>query len=242
MWMILRLQKKFSFADIIFLILSLLGILSLRFYIFYMIALAAVGAFLIGMTDSQKSIFRRLIVLILLGIGLTYLGVLRNAGSELEEFANLERIQRSRGYLAESAESGFGEDVDVSSPTGALSAIPIGLLYLMLAPFPWQISSMRQLITLPEILAWWASLPLLFYGLWYTIKNRLRSAISILIFTLMLTLSYSIFQGNVGTAYRQRTQIQVFLCIFIAVGWTLLKEKKENEKFKRQNIRHRIAA
>ena len=46
----------------------------------------------------------------------------------------------------------------------------------------------------------------------------------------MLTLSYSIFQGNVGTAYRQRAQIQVFLFIFVAVGVTLILERRENRK------------
>jgi hypothetical protein len=46
----------------------------------------------------------------------------------------------------------------------------------------------------------------------------------------MLTLAYSIFQGNVGTAYRQRTQIQVFFFMFIAVGWVLWKEKREDRK------------
>ena len=103
----------------------------------------------------------------------------------------------------------------------------------MLAPFPWQVTSLRQAITLPEILVWWAMIPLLIYGLWYTLKNRLRTAIPILIFTLMLTIAYSIFQGNVGTAYRQRTQIQVFLFIFVAVGATLILEKRENSKLSR---------
>jgi hypothetical protein len=46
----------------------------------------------------------------------------------------------------------------------------------------------------------------------------------------MLTLAYSMFLGNVGTAYRQRTQIQVFLFMFIAVGWALFREKKEDKK------------
>jgi hypothetical protein len=83
---------------------------------------------------------------------------------------------------------------------------------------------------LPDILLWWASIPLLLSGLWYTLKYRLRSAVPILIFSLMLSLGYSIFQGNVGTAYRQRTQIQVFLFIFVAVGWNLTQERKENRR------------
>jgi hypothetical protein len=58
-------------------------------------------------------------------------------------------------------------------------------------------------------------------------------------FSLMLTLAYAIFLGNVGTAYRQRTQVQVFLFMFFSVGWTLRKEKQENEKvLKAARARH----
>jgi len=46
--------------------------------------------------------------------------------------------------------------------------------------------------------------------------------------------------GNVGTAYRQRTQIQVFLFIFLGVGVTIYKERKEDRKSrakKRQELK-----
>jgi hypothetical protein len=46
----------------------------------------------------------------------------------------------------------------------------------------------------------------------------------------MLTLAYSVFQGNVGTAYRQRAQILVFYFMFVAVGFVLMKERKEDRK------------
>jgi hypothetical protein len=168
--------------------------------------------------------------LIVIGIGFTYLGVIQNAGSDIEQFADLKRIQLSRVDLATSAESGYGEDLDVSTTEGALAALPIGFTYLMLAPFPWEMNNFRQLITLPEVILWWLSIPFLISGLVFTIRNRLRGSIAILLFSLMLTLAYSIFLGNVGTAYRQRTQIQVILFIFIAVGWTLYKERRENKK------------
>lgn len=233
MTMVLQLQTRFNFLAVAILIFSLFGILSLRFYIFYMVAISVAGSFIIGQSGSVKSIARGMIVLIVLGLALTYLGVLRNASEDFDKYASLERIQTSRSDLVRSADSGFGGDVDVSTSEGAITAIPLGLTYLMLAPFPWEMANFRQVITLPEILIWWASIPLLFSGLWYTMKNRLRNAIPILIFTLMLTIAYSIFQGNVGTAYRQRTQIQVFLFIFIAVGWTLIQEKRENKKLQR---------
>jgi hypothetical protein len=105
--------------------------------------------------------------------------------------------------------------------------MPLGMSYLLFAPFPWQLASLRQSITLPEMIVWWASFPLLVLGVWFTLSYRLRQALPILLFTTMLTFAYSIFQGNVGTAYRQRSQILVFYFIFVAVGAILLKERHE---------------
>jgi len=139
-------------------------------------------------------------------------------------------IQSTRLDQSQTGASGFAEDVDVSTTEGALTAIPVGLIYLMFAPFPWQMSNLRQAITLPEVLVWWALIPVMVYGMWWTVRNKLRVAFPILIFTLMLTLAYSVYQGNVGTAYRQRTQIQVFLFMFIGVGWQIYQEKKQDKK------------
>jgi Ca2+/Na+ antiporter len=109
----------------------------------------------------------------------------------------------------------------------------LGFTYLLLAPFPWQLASARQMITLPEMVIWWTSLPLLVVGLWFAIKHRLREVAPILIFTTLLTLSYSILMGNVGTAYRQRAQLLIFYFIFVAIGFVLVKEKREEKVRKR---------
>ena len=47
------------------------------------------------------------------------------------------------GDAARSAESGSGKDVDVPQPRRAVT-IPVGMLYLLFAPFPWQLGSLRQ--------------------------------------------------------------------------------------------------
>jgi hypothetical protein len=191
---------------------------------------------------TATSFLRQFAAIILLGLALTYVGVTRSAGVQFERYGNLQSLQRSRKDLASRAESGFGRDVDVSTTSGALSTIPIGVLYLLFAPFPWQVVSLRQSITLPEMLVWWASFPLLILGLWFAIRYRLRMISPILIFTVMLTIAYSVFQGNVGTAYRQRAQLLVFYFIFIAVGFVLLKEKREDIKRQRLIERRDLAA
>ena len=231
--MVLQLQERLDYPAIAILILSLFGILTIRFYIFYMVAVAVAGSFVIGLSHGASSIFRRAVVLVVLGLGLTYMGVIRNASTDIEKYTDLEKLQIARSDLSKRAESGFNEEGDVSTAEGALTTIPLGFAYLMFAPFPWQISSVRQAITVPEVFLWWAMIPFMISGIVYAVRHRLRSTFPILFFSAVLTLAYSVFQGNVGTAYRQRTQIQVFLFIFIAVGWELWKEKREDKRTER---------
>ena len=228
----LRLGQKMSFRYVAILVAGLFGVLAFRFYVFYMLLVAVGGAFIVGMRAvTLQSMARQFVVIIMLGLALTYLGVTRYATVQYEEFSDLQRLQSSRSDLS-TAQSGFGRDVDVSTTGGALSAIPLGMLYLLFAPFPWQLGSLRQSLTIPEMVIWWASFPLLVLGIWFSLKHRLRQMSPIFIFTMMLTLAYSVVQGNVGTAYRQRAQLLVFYFIFVAVGAVLLKEKREEKRHK----------
>jgi hypothetical protein len=237
----LKLGEKLTLKYILVLVTVLLALVALRFYVFYMICVAIAGAFIIGMQQvSATSFVRQFSAVILLGLALTYVGVTRSATVQFERYGNMGQLQRSRNDLARS-ESGFGRDVDVSTTTGAISTIPMGIIYLLFAPFPWQITSLRQSITLPEMIIWWASFPLLVLGIWFAIKYRLRMISPILIFTVMLTLAYSVFQGNVGTAYRQRAQLLVFYFIFVAVGFVLMKEKREERKKRDEEERKRLS-
>lgn len=225
----LKLGEKLRIKYLVVLLSALLCLLGMRFYVFYMAVVAIGGAFMIGMRSlDAQSLARQFVVVVGIGLALTYLGVLRTASAQLENYGSLEAVQRSRSDLAHTAQSGFGRDVDVSTTSGAISAIPVGMTYLLFAPFPWQLASLRQSITLPEMIVWWMSFPLLVLGIWFTIKHRLRQALPILLFSSMLTLAYSVFQGNIGTAYRQRSQLLVFYFIFVAVGFILLKERRED--------------
>lgn len=228
----LRLGQRISGRYIALLVAGLFGVLAFRFYVFYMMLVAVGGAFIVGMRAvTLQSMARQFVVIIVLGLALTYLGVTRYASVQYEEFSDLQRLQTSRQDLS-TAQSGFGKDVDVSTTGGALSAIPMGMVYLLFAPFPWQLGSLRQSLTIPEMVIWWASFPLLVLGIWFSLKHRLRQMSPIFIFTTMLTLAYSVVQGNVGTAYRQRAQLLVFYFIFVAVGAILLKEKREEKRQK----------
>lgn len=227
----LRLGEKFNLKNALLLGAVLATLTTFRFYLFFMVAAAIVGAFTIGLRGFTLIGFvRQLLIVIAIGLALTYVGVIQTANMQFGYYSDLAVVQRSRLDLATSAKSGFGEDVDVSTASGAIQAVPTGILYLLFAPFPWQLESLRQSITLPEMLVWWSAFPFLVLGFWFTFRYRLRQSFVIFIFTTMLTLAYSVFQGNVGTAYRQRAQILVFYFIFVAVGIVLLREKWEERR------------
>jgi hypothetical protein len=237
----LRLMHKITAGYVIVLTFSLLALLSLRFYIFYMMSAAVAGSFVIGMkTLTAQGFFQRFIAVAAIGLTFTWFGVLQFAGTQFDRFANLKMVQASRMDQA-AAGSGFGKDVDVQTTEGALTAIPLGLVYLLFAPFPWQFETLRQSITLPEMVVWWLMFPLLVLGLWYSLKHRLRYVSPIVLFTTMLTLAYSLFQGNVGTAYRQRSQLFVFYFIFVAVGAVIVKERAEDRRRQAQLAKQELA-
>src|ERR1043166_6665823 len=237
----LRLMEKITVTYVVVLIGCLLALFSLRFYIFYMMCAAVAGSFILGMkTLSAQGFLQRFIAVGVIGLAFTWFGVLQSASAQLDRYANLQTIQNSREDQA-NAGSGFMKDVDVGTTEGALTVIPVGLLYLIFAPFPWQFTTPRQAITLPEMIVWWFSFPLLVLGFWYSLKHRLRQVSPIVIFTTMLTLAYSLFQGNVGTAYRQRSQLLVFYFIFVAVGAVIMKERAENRRRQQQLAKQELA-
>ena len=241
----LKLGTRFSMKYLAALALALCSLITLRFYVFYILVLAITTAFIMGRRQlTAQSFARQFIIMAVIGVVLAYFGVSRYAGQQFGSYANFRQLQLMHLDASQSAQSGFGQDIDVSTPEGALSAIPLGMTYLILAPFPWQLASLRQMITLPEMVVWWASLPLLVLGLWFAMKHRLREVAPILIFTTLLTLTYSILMGNVGTAYRQRAQLLVFYFIFVGIGFVIVKEKREERARRRlaekRAARHRL--
>lgn len=238
----LRLMEKITVSYLLVLGVCLAGLLSLRFYIFYMMAAAVAGSFVIGMKSADaRNFIQRFVAIGLIGLAFTWFGVIRFATTQFEKYGNLQMVNQSRMDQARNSESGFAKDVDVGTTEGALTVIPIGLVYLLFAPFPWQLASLRQSIALPEMIVWWAAFPLLVLGWWYAVKHRLRHVAPIVLFTTMLTLAYAVFQGNVGTAYRQRSQLLVFYFIFVAVGAVILKEKSEDKQRQAAQAKQELA-
>ena len=81
-------------------------------------------------------------------------------------------------------------------------------------------------MAVPEMFFWWATFPFLVKGYWFMIRNRLPESLPLCIFTLGLTVVYALFQTNVGTVHRQRTQVLIFFIIFVCIGFDRWREAR----------------
>jgi hypothetical protein len=137
---------------------------------------------------------------------------------ELASEVSFEELSRTRGKLAAGASASFAE-ADLSTPRAALSFLPIGLTYFVLAPMPWHLLSGRQLLVLPEMLAWYGVLIWVARGAISLLRNRFRDMLPVFLFAVTASVSYAMVEGNLGTVYRHRAQVLVPFLIFAAHGF-----------------------
>jgi hypothetical protein len=236
----LRVRTKFEVKSFIFLLASLVCLYTLRHYMSYIMFAAIAGALLFT-TKKQFSPLRLLqggIMVVIIGLAFSYFG----AGETAKQALDVQKVQRSREWNARAANSGFGGDVDITDPNAAIEFLPVGVLYVLLAPFPWMITNFRQLITLPELMAWWLLMPMMFKGFWFVIRNHLRRSFVVCTFVVGLTLAFALFESNAGTAYRHRSQLYVFFFVFMSIGLELRRTAKLSRLRQRQPVPFRTVA
>jgi hypothetical protein len=218
LYCIVLLRERASAPAIIGILLPMAAIYTLRFYIFFIILAALAGSFTLFSRRIGTSMGKQLVVFGLVAVMMAGLGLSRQAAANAQAIT-WERAVALRTGLATTANSGFYEDADISTPAKAIAFLPIGITFLLLSPFPWQLTSVRSAATMPEMIVWWAMFPAIFRGLLLALKHERERLAPIFVFTILLTCAYATIHGNVGVIFRQRTQITVFLYVFGALGY-----------------------
>ncbi len=214
----MRLRERLSLGAVLGTFLLPLAVYPVRFYIVYFLIAAIFGSLMITKRlTSVGSTARNLLIGGAVVATLALVGVNGQAADDSSYFT-LSRASSYRMGMASTAVSGFAQDVDISTPSKAIVFFPYGLSVLLFGPFPWQFTSFRSLLTLPEMIFWWSRFPALVRGTRMLIRRRLVEMAPLLVFSFLLSAAYSLIHGNVGSGYRQRAQIFVFLFIFTAVG------------------------
>jgi 4-amino-4-deoxy-L-arabinose transferase-like glycosyltransferase len=220
------LKNKLSLEALAGTLLPIAAIQPMRFYIVYFVAFAIIGSLALDRSLSYfTGIYRQVFILIAFAGLFILLGITDRAEAD-SQLLSLEYLSQYRHGMAVTANSGFDADVDISQPGSALAYLPIGISYLLLAPFPWQMTSLRPLIAAPETIFWWTLFPATIRGIVFSARTRFSETSPLLVFTTTLTAVYSLMHGNVGSAFRQRAQILVFLFIFTALGTSVSKVRR----------------
>jgi hypothetical protein len=219
----IRLQAGFHLPSLLVVAGSLPVLFGLRFYLVGIVGVSlAVGLLLKRERNSGAAGLglQQLVTVGLLAAILVGTGSVAQVGQVLPSRVGdaLEQMQLSRDDLA-SYGSGYLRDAKVASGEEAARFLPVGIVYFLSVPFPWQLGSLRQNLVIPETAFWVALYPLVVIGIRQGLRYNFPGTILLLVFTFVLCCFYGLFVGNIGTAYRQRIQIWLFWAIFAGWGW-----------------------
>lgn len=230
LWSSLRLRRKPSVRGLVSLGLALLVLALLRDYMAVMVVFALIGSFLIS--PARSLIANLVFALVLFGLAVLAYDQL-GLGSRWIESASFSAISEQRQALATGG-TAFEPEVDISTPIRGLQYFPIGVAFFLLSPFPWQIGSMLSVMTLPEMMVWYALLFFVVSGGWFLVRKRFHLVEPIVLFVILTGSIYALVEGNAGTAYRHRAQIVMFLLIFAGIGLELWRLRRSASRSKRR--------
>ena len=209
----LVLQEKVNVASLVVLAGAIWALIQFRDYVLLAVTVPMVLSFLV----RGRSHLGRNVVLGMLGAMLViYADQAAGTGRKVR-LLDLEEIQSIRYWNTYGAASQF-EQVDISTPEKALVFLPKGLAFFLLAPFPWMLGSIRQILAVPEMLFFYSLIPAMIRGIRHLLRDHLGNALMVILVTAGLTIGYALGEGNAGTAYRHRAQLLSFYLIFAAVG------------------------
>jgi 4-amino-4-deoxy-L-arabinose transferase-like glycosyltransferase len=211
-----RLVERLSFFALVGLGTALAFLFTFRAWV----ALVLAGGLTAGITFGKDRVVSGLstglsalaFVALVVSLGVGYSGYQAAIAADLEEAHSVRRD------LALSAASGYDAEADISTSTGAITYLPKGLFNFALGPFPWQIRQARQLIVLPEVVAWWALLPSLVRGVRKGWSSRGRRCLIVILPAAGVACLLALAIGNFGTVVRERMQLVVVLIPFLALG------------------------
>lgn len=231
---VLRLQSQWQVRSLVTIVLCILALWGVRYYLAILLTVAAALSLIWGRASSRQGtvlpllvrqaaiVAAFLVLTILLGISERTERVLIENDQGL-----LVELDVRRAGSAREAASGYLQDARIAAPEEALRYFPLGLLYFLTVPFPWQVGSLRQNLVIPETAFWLMLYPLIVLGIARGLKINRPGSVFILLMTAGTCAMYALLAANIGTTYRMRSQVWLLWAPFAAMGWEVLRGQRE---------------
>ena len=210
------------------LVLLLVAISAMYFVRPYLVPLLMAGVGLSFLVVRLHQLPYAVLAMFAIGLFIQMFGSSIGMGASLLSAESLETVHEMRVNLAFGG-SAYGADVDTRTVTGSIAYLPLGILRFLFAPFPWTISSMRQLLTLPESLLWYYLAYRGVRGIWHDVRTNVSKIAAPLLVLLVSVAAYGLVSGNEGTAYRHRAQLMPIVFVFAAADIVRRRRQKASE-------------
>ncbi len=241
----LRLQSGWKGQSVSILALCIVALWGVRFYLAILLALAVALSLLWGRMPRagqsrgvpvfvRQAVVMSVFLVVIISLGLT----VRTEYVLLESDEGvLVNLDARRAGSAREAQSGYLQEASIAAPEEALQYFPMGLLYFLTVPFPWQLGAVRQNLIIPENCFWLGLYPLIVVGIKRALKSNPPGSVFLLLMTTGMCVVYALLAANVGTAYRMRSQVWLFLAPFAAWGWEVWHERRRQPTRGRSSLR-----
>ena len=216
----------------LFSIWLVLGIRSYVNWLFLVSVISGIFFYLLSRKLSWRIIASGLLLL-LLTVPFLFQATQPELTTQLLSQLESARIAFANLNLLDSiAKSSFGLDQHFTSIFDVLSFLPSALLHYFFGPFPWEISSMVQLVSLLETFIIYLLTRPTLVGIRRTYRRAPFETITLLSFILIFSISQSLVISNMGTIFRHRTLPFLFLLIFTSEGLNEIAKKNFPSFFK----------
>lgn len=219
LYLAIRNLKGLSQKDILLAAPIMLVLYTLRFYAFYMCAIAL---FFRAILTSKKNFARNSILGIFLVVSL--LAFLNASGAVNKDFERLDR--QSQGMNAwrtnVAGSTGSGTDVYSEYKGNSLAGIPLATVYFFFAPFPWELfsGSLRASFAAAENIIIIFLFAIGFTSIKTLFKEKFFQLLPIIVFCTLYAGMQIWGFSNIGLAWRHRQTIMPLFFLLAALSLT----------------------
>lgn len=223
-----KLRQRFELKSVLMLGVCLALLPLIRSYMLVLVGLALCLSFLVV---RFKNLPVTLLAFALVAGILIMFGESFNLGLDMDLDERLELMNRMKRGLS-GGSAAYYRDVDISTPAGALSYLPIGTTIFLFAPFPWSPDNLRQAVAVPETMFWYVVFFQGMRALWTLRRTIVLRAGPVFFTCFVMLFAYGLVEGNEGTAYRHRATVMLLFFVFAGADAALRARRTEPERSK----------